>query len=67
MGFLSLPGFTGPQCERARAGGHMGGSGSKNTDFVLAGEEAGSKLEKAQNLGIRMIGEAELRRLVSQP
>ncbi len=46
------------------AGGSTSGSVSKNTDFVLAGEEAGSKLEKAQKLGVRVIDEAEFRRLL---
>ena len=38
----------------------MSGSVSKKTDFVVAGEEAGSKLDKAQKLGVKIIDEAEL-------
>jgi DNA ligase (NAD+) len=40
-------------------GGKVSGSVSGNTDFVLAGEEAGSKLDKAQKLGVKIIGEKE--------
>ncbi|NMC54391.1 MAG: NAD-dependent DNA ligase LigA [Chloroflexi bacterium] len=46
------------------AGGKVVGSVSKNTDYLLCGEAAGSKLEKAQELGIKIIDEAELLRLI---
>ncbi len=47
------------------AGGKVTGSVSKKTDFVLAGAEAGSKLEKAQQLGIRILGEPAFLELCS--
>jgi DNA ligase (NAD+) len=45
-------------------GGHVSGSVSRKTDYVLAGNEAGSKLEKAKELGVKIIGEDEFRRLL---
>jgi DNA ligase (NAD+) len=38
---------------------------SKKTDYVVAGEEAGSKLEKATKLGVKVIDENEFRRLLA--
>ena len=46
-------------------GGRVTSSVSKKTDFVLAGTDAGSKLEKAQKLGLRIIDEEEFRRLAA--
>jgi DNA ligase (NAD+) len=48
---------------RAR-GGKVSGSVSKKTSYVLAGEEAGSKLEKAKKLGVRVLNEGKFRELL---
>ena len=48
-----------------QAGGKGAGSVSKKTAFVVAGEAAGSKLTKAESLGIEVIDEAELLRMLS--
>ena len=46
-------------------GGKVSSSVSKKTDYVLAGEEAGSKLDKAKDLGVAVLTEAEFRRMLS--
>jgi DNA ligase (NAD+) len=48
-----------------RAGGRVTSSVSKATSLLLAGDEAGSKLEKAKTLGITIIDEAELQRRIA--
>ncbi len=48
------------QAKIEAAGGKVSGSVSKKTDFVVAGAEAGSKLEKAQSLNVAIIDEADL-------
>lgn len=45
-------------------GGKVSGSVSKKTSFVLAGEEAGSKLTKAEELGVKIIDEEEFKKLL---
>jgi DNA ligase (NAD+) len=49
------------------AGGKVSGSVSKKTDYVVAGDEAGSKLEKAQSLGVDVIDEAALLQMLGDP
>ena len=49
-----------------RLGGKTSGTVSKKTDYVLAGEDAGSKLTKAQNLGVTVISEAEFKEMLER-
>ena len=60
----TLPGYKRSEAAAIieKLGGKVSGSVSKKTDFVLAGEEAGSKLTKAQQLGITVIDETEFRK-----
>ncbi len=62
----TLTGFSRSEAEEAvrRAGGKASGSVSKRTDYVVAGTEAGSKLDKANELGIRVLNEAEFVQLL---
>ena len=62
----SLEQFTRKEAEDIieKFGGKTSSSVSKKTDYVLAGEESGSKLTKAQNLGIKIIDELEFKKMI---
>ncbi|HEY9738455.1 MAG TPA: NAD-dependent DNA ligase LigA [Trichocoleus sp.] len=65
----ALPTLTRPEAQALieQAGGKVTGSVSKKTDYVVAGADAGSKLTKAETLGIALLNEAELLELLKQP
>lgn len=62
----TLPSMKRSEAQKAieNLGGKVSGSVSKKTDFVLAGDNAGSKLTKAKSLGIKIIDEAEFKRML---
>jgi len=47
-------------------GGEINESVSKNTDFVIAGKEPGSKYEKAKELGVKTIDEQEFLKMIKE-
>jgi DNA ligase (NAD+) len=63
----TLVGFSRQEAEEAirRAGGRAAGSVSKKTDYIVAGADAGSKLEKARSLGVTVLDEAAFRALLA--
>jgi DNA ligase (NAD+) len=63
----TLESFTRQQVEQAikEAGGKASSSVSKKTDFVLAGKEPGSKVEKARKFGVKVINEKEFLEMIS--
>jgi DNA ligase (NAD+) len=63
----TLEGFSRQEAEDAirAAGGKPAGSVSKKTDYLVAGESAGSKLAKAQELGVAVLDEDGFRQLLS--
>ncbi len=64
----SLVSFTRSDIEELvrKLGGNASTSVSKNTDFVVAGVEAGSKLDKARALGVKIISEEEFKKIIGR-
>lgn len=64
----SLTGYTRDEAKAAieRRGGRVAGSVSRKTDLVVAGEDAGSKLKKAQELGVKTVDEAGFKAMLEQ-
>jgi DNA ligase (NAD+) len=63
----TLPSLTREEAKEIieQAGGKVSGSVSKKTSYVVAGEEAGTKLTKAQELGVAILSEADLLKLIN--
>ncbi len=63
----TLPNYSRPEMKEKieSLGGRVTSTVSKGTDYVVAGEEAGSKLDKARELGVKVIDEAEIIRLMN--
>jgi DNA ligase (NAD+) len=64
----TLPTFSREEAEAAirDAGGHAAGSVSAKTDYLVAGEKAGSKLAKAESLGVSILDEEAFRALLQE-
>ena len=65
----SLPSLSRSQAQALieAAGGKVSGSVSRKTSYVVAGAEAGSKLARAESLGVAVLDEAGLRDLLAEP
>jgi len=64
----TLAGFSRPEAEEIvrSAGGNASSSVSKNTDFLVAGNEPGSKLDKARLFGVKVISEEEFKKMIGR-
>ena len=64
----TLPNYSRPDMSALieKHGGKVSSSVSKNTSYVLAGEEAGSKLDKAKALGVKIISEADILKMMEE-
>ncbi|MBU1290211.1 NAD-dependent DNA ligase LigA, partial [bacterium] len=63
----TLKDFTRTQAKEtiSKLGGRVTGSVSKRTDYVVAGEDPGSKYQKAQELGVTIINEEEFKKIIN--
>ena len=64
----TLPGFSRSEAEEAirAAGGHAASTESAKTDFLVAGDKAGSKLARAEALGVPVLDEEGFRRILEE-